>query len=129
MHIELFKRIHGHDTGHFGYAKIYPLLMECNFWIGKSTDLRDWLKCCALCQRIKPGVGRGRNSLVQEIAGSPMERCAVDLSGPWPLSRAHNLYLCVMQDYFSKWIEVFTMPDKTAKSVAKCLVTFMGRYG
>ena len=28
MHIEPFKRVHGHDTGHFGYAKIYPLFSE-----------------------------------------------------------------------------------------------------
>ena len=57
-----------------------------------------------------------------------MERCGIDLSGPWPLSRMGNQYLCVMQDYFSKWIEVYTMPDKTALSIAKCLVNFMGRY-
>ena len=114
---------------YFGYAKIYPLLVERFFWIGMSTDVRDWLKCCALCQRIKPGVGRGRYHLVQEIVGALMERCGVDMTGPWHLSRAGNLYLCVIQDYFSKWIEVFAMPDKTAKSVAKCLVTFMDRNG
>ena len=27
------------------------------------------------------------------------------------------------------WIEVYAMPDKTALSVAKCLVKFMARYG
>ena len=56
-----------------------------------------------------------------------MERCGIDLSGPWPLTEAGNQYLCVLQDYFSKWIEVYAMPDKKALSVAKCLVDFMAR--
>ena len=57
------------------------------------------------------------------------EQCGIDLSGQWPLSREGNKYLCILQDYFSKGIEVYAMPDKTALSVAKCLVKFMARYG
>ena len=129
MRTELFKRVHGYDTGHFGYAKIYPLFVERFFWHGMSTDIQSWLKCCELCQRIKPKQGKGKFTLHQEIAGAPMERCGVDLSGPWPESKAGNFYLCVIQDYFSKWIEVFAIPNKTAISVAKCLVNFMARYG
>ena len=129
MCIELFKRVHGHDTGHFGYAKIFLLFIEHFYWHGMSEELRGWLKCCALCQKVKPGDVRGKYPLAQEIAGSPMVKCGVDLSGPCPLSREGNCYLCVWQDYFFKWIEEYAMPDKTAISVAKCLVNFMGRYG
>ena len=129
MRIEIFKRIHGYDMGHFGYDKIYPLFSERFFWPGMSTDIKTWLNCCEICQKTKPGKGKGRYGLVQEIAGAPMERCGIDLSGPWPTSRAKNVYLCVIQDYFSKWIEIFAIPDKTAVSVAKCLVVFMARYG
>ena len=45
------------------------------------------------------------------------------------MSRQGNQYLCVVQNYFSKWIEIFAIPDKTAVNVAKCLVIFMARYG
>ena len=66
MRIELFQRVHGHEAGHFGYAKIYPLFSERFFWHGMSLDIRNWLKCCALCQRMKPGDGRADYALVQE---------------------------------------------------------------
>ena len=102
MRIELFKRVHGHEAGHFGYSKIYPLFSEQFFWHGMSIDIRNWLKCCALCQRIKLGVRKVRYSLVQETEGAPMERCGIDLSGPWPLCEEGDQYLCVLQDYFSK---------------------------
>ena len=104
MRVELFKRVHGQDAGHFGYAKIYPLFSERFFWHGMSTDIKNCLTCCELCQRIKPGPGKACYALVQEIAGAPKERCCVDLSGPWPLSKQGNQYLCMVQDYFSKWI-------------------------
>ena len=39
MRLELFKRVHGHDAGHFGYAKIYPLFSERFFWHGMVTDI------------------------------------------------------------------------------------------
>ena len=88
MCVELFKLVHGQDAGHFGYAKIYLLFSERFFWHGMSTDIRNWLTCYELCQRIKPGPGKARYALVQEIAGA--ERCGVDLSGPWPLSKEGN---------------------------------------
>ena len=125
MRIELFKRVHGHEAGHFGYAKIYPLFSERFFWHGMSLDIRNWLKCCALCQRIKPGDGRARYALVQDCAVAPMKRCGINLS----LSKEGNQYLSALQDYLTKWIEVYAMPDKKALSVAKCLVKFMARYG
>ena len=77
---------------------------------------------------MKPGDGRARYALAQECAGAPLERCGIDLSGPWPLTEAGIQYLCVLQDYFTKWIEVYAMPDKKVLSVAKCLVHFMARY-
>ena len=56
---------------------------------------------------------------MQECAGTPRERCGIDLSGPWPLSKEGNQYLCVLQDNFFKWIEVYAMQDKKALSVAR----------
>ena len=48
-------------------------------------------------------LGKARYALVQEIAGAPMEMCGVDLSGPWPLSKQGNQYLCVVQDYYTRY--------------------------
>ena len=86
MLIELLKKDHGHDTGHFGYAKIFPLFTELFYWHGMSKDICGWLKSCTLCQKVKPGDGHGKYPLAQGIAGSTMERCGMDQSGPWPLS-------------------------------------------
>ena len=126
----IFNALHGRpECGHFGYERVHHLASLRFFWIGISSDLRLWLKSCDTCQKIKPGLGKGRYPLVQEQSGSALERCAMDFSGPWPITKAGNQYILVLQDYFTKWLELWALPDRKASSVAKCLVEFMQRYG
>ena len=51
-----------------------------------------------------------------------MERIAVDVLGPLPITEAGNKYLLVIMDYFSKWPEVHPMPNQEASTVAEILV-------
>ena len=126
----IFQILHGRpEGGHFGYERVYHLTSQRYFWIGMSTDIREWLRSCDACQRVKPGPGKGRYPLVQEQAGAALDRCAMDFSGPWPLTKAGNEYILVLQDYFTKWLELWALPDRKASTVAKCLVEFMQRYG
>jgi hypothetical protein len=68
--------------------------------------------------------------LVQERAGAPFERVALDWSGPCGLTRRGKVYLLVMQDCFTKWIEVVAIPNKTARVVAAAFTdTLVMRYG
>ena len=128
--LELFEALHSRpESGHLGYDRVYPLVQQRFFWIGVASDVRAWLKCCAVCQRSKTYDKKGRYPLVQELAGAPMERCAIDVSGPWPLSEDKNLYLIVLQDYYSKWLEIWPVKNHQAETVASKLVEFMSRYG
>jgi transposase InsO family protein len=68
--------------------------------------------------------------LVQERAGAPFERVALDLVGPMPPLRRGKVYLLVMQDCFTKWLEVVAIPNKTARVVAAAFAdTWVTRYG
>jgi hypothetical protein len=68
--------------------------------------------------------------LVQERAGAPFTKVALDLIGPMPPSRRGKVYLLVMQDCFTKWIEVVAISNKTARVVAAAFAnTWVTRYG
>ena len=54
--------------------------------------------------------------------GTPMERIAVDIMGPSPVTKQGNKYLLVAMDYFTKWPEAYALPDQEAKTVATVLV-------
>lgn len=51
-----------------------------------------------------------------------MERVALDIMGPLPLSGEGNRYLLVIEDYFTKWTEAVTLPDQEAITVASALI-------
>ena len=128
--LELFKSLHMRPEGaHLGYDRVYPLVRQRYFWIGVSSDVRQWLKCCAICQQAKSYDKKGRYPLVQEITGGPMERVAVDISGPWPETDRRNVYLFVLQDYYTKWLEVWAIPNHQAETIASCVTQYMSRYG
>ena len=58
-----------------------------------------------------------------------MQVFAVDITGPFPESEAVNRYILVVGDYFTKWMEAYSMPDQEAKTVAIKLVDeFFCRY-
>jgi hypothetical protein len=44
--------------------------------------------------------------------GIPMERWALDILGPLPLTHKKNSYLLVIEDCFTKWIDAIPMKNK-----------------
>ena len=64
------------------------------------------------------------------MVGEPLERIAVDLLGPLPLTYDKNKYILVVTDYFTRFAEAYALPDIEATTVAdKLLVEFICKYG
>ena len=126
--VELVRFVH-RLSAHLSERRVYPLLRERFWWNSMGTDVRAWLRCCDLCQQIKPGDKRGRYPLAQEGYGAPLDRVGIDISGPWPVTEGRSRYILATTDYFSKWLELDGIPDKSARSVAKALHRFVSRYG
>ena len=62
--------------------------------------------------------------------GAPMERIAVDVLGPLPETTRGNKYLLIAMDYFTKWPEIYPIPNQEAMTVAEVLVkVFVCRFG
>ena len=59
-----------------------------------------------------------------------MDRIALNILGPLPVTSNGNEYLLVVGDYFTKFSEAFAIPNHTALTVADKLVNeFIARYG
>ena len=59
-----------------------------------------------------------------------MERKAMDIMGPLITSSRGNKYVLVVGDYFTKWTEVYPLPDQKAETIATALVdNIITRFG
>ena len=122
-----------HDSiasGHLGTKKTLGRLRSRFFWLGMRGDVKEWCRSCSVCCAKRGPQGRPRAPLQIYTAGATMERVAVDIAGPLPVTTAGNRYICVAMDYFTKWPEAYAIPNQEATTVARVLVDqFFSRFG
>ena len=68
-------------------------------------DIRAHISKCAICESNKQPKKKPRAALKDFRVGYPMDRVAVDVMGPLPLSAAGNKYILCIGDNFTRWIE------------------------
>ena len=56
------------------------------------------------------------------VSGFPLEKVAVDILGPLPVTEKGNKYIPVVTDYFTRWVEAYPVPNQEASTVAQKLV-------
>ncbi|GFS72214.1 retrovirus-related Pol polyprotein from transposon 412 [Trichonephila clavipes] len=94
------------------------------------ADVEQWCKSCDACSARKGPKIRSRGKLHRYNVGAPFERIAFDILGPLPRTASGNKYLLVVMDYFTKWPEVYPIPDQEAPTVAEAVVQhWISRYG
>ena len=83
-----------------------------------GRDVRQWCAQCHTCGETKPRTLRTKSRLMQTKVGAPFEKTAIDLMGPFAETKNGNVYIVVMQDYFTKWVVAEAIPDKESLTVA-----------
>ncbi|GFW21873.1 retrovirus-related Pol polyprotein from transposon 412 [Trichonephila clavipes] len=128
---EVLKELHGSPTGgHFGVMKTLHRVRERFFWGKVRADVEQCCKSCDACSARKGPKIRSRGKLHRYNVGAPFERIAFDILGPLPRTASGNKYLLVVMDYFTKWPEVYPIPDQEAPTVAEAVVQhWISRYG
>ena len=74
---------------------------------------------------------RASTNELHPIAVKPqvLNLVGMDLIGPLKKTSRGNRYILTMTCYFSKWVEAFALPDKSARSVAQAVYTSYCRHG
>jgi hypothetical protein len=120
----------GPSGGHLVVNKILNKVWHIFYWLQATTDVE---KCCKQCNTRAASRGprtRNRGQMHQYNVGAPFQRIAIDIAGPFPRSDQGNRYLLIAMNYFTKWREVYAIPNQEASTVAEALVTnFFCRFG
>ena len=127
----MLTQLHGTETsGHFGVSKTLQRLKQRFYWPSCGFDVKQWCENCDKCSSRKGPRRKPKGPLKLYNVGAPMERIAVDIMSPLPVTKQENKYLLVAIDYFTKWPEAYALPDQEARTVATVLVReFACRFG
>ena len=118
------------SAGHLGIKRTTARVQDRFYWPTLVEDVRQYCLSCPICQERK-SPKTGPQGLLQPIVTTePWEMMAMDIWGPTPTTTIQgNRYVLVISDHFSKWVELFPLPDKRAITIAKQLFHVVGRFG
>ena len=62
--------------------------------------------------------------------GAPLDRLSTDILGPFPESTQGNKYALAVTYYFTKWVEIFAIPDQSVATCAEIILNeVIARFG
>ena len=116
---EILRLAHdGAIGGHWGRDKTMSVVRKRFFWPALNRDVALHVSTCATCntQKHRP---KNRSPLEHFQAGIPNERVHLDFLGPFTESNRGNKYILSIIDQFTKWVELYPLPEQTALITAK----------
>ena len=131
MRTEIMEQMHNSVlSGHLGKKKTREKILQRFYWFGLREDSNTWVAKCHVCGATKPPGRTPKAPLGDMVVGAPMDRLSTDILGPLPETHRGNKYILVVSDHFTKWVEIFAVPDFTAKTCAeKILNEVIARFG
>lgn len=117
-------------AGHAGVRRMINNIRRSFYWPELERDVRQFIQKCEKCQKMKYGRNTIQPMVVTTTATSAFEKIFLDIVGPLDKDLEGNSYILSIQCDLSKFVEVYPLPNKESKTVARALVNnFILRFG
>lgn len=109
--LEILHKLH---KAHFGIEKTKPRARKVLYWPGITGDIEKFISKCKICEKFSKA--NTKEPLIShEVPDYPFQKVAADI-----LYYKGEDYL-VLIDYYSNWIELYKLYNKTADSIIEVL--------
>lgn len=129
--VRIVTSLHADEVGgcHYGQQATIRKVTERCWWRNVSSDTRDFVRSCAVCQKANPLNKPPPATLHPVPVGGLFHRWGIDLIGPLTETAKGNKYIVVATEYLTRWPEARALPDKSADSVHQFLLQLVYRFG
>ncbi|XP_073994138.1 transmembrane protein 33-containing Krueppel homolog 2 isoform X1 [Rhodnius prolixus] len=111
-----------HKIAHLGINKTVARIRSLMYWPRMSTDIANFVGKCSICQMFQNK--RTKEPLLpSKTPLYPFQCIGMDI-GEY---RGH-IFLAV-EDYYSRWLEIITLKNKSAKEIICKLKTLFSKFG
>jgi transposase InsO family protein len=123
---DLIRAVHNELAGHHGVERtLAKLRVQKHDWLYMREHIKWFIKHCPLCQKLSYENILTKTQPFTVSRYEPMECLNIDSIGPMP----DEWYMLVIIDCFTRFIELYAVPNTTALEAARCLLEHFGRYG
>ncbi len=122
----------GHEiplAGHLGVDKTRQRILRRFFWPTIFRDVAEFCECCEKCQMTTKRKIPPAPLIPLPIISEPFKKIAMDIVGPLPRSRAGNIYILVICDYATRYLEAIPLRSIDAAHIAEELIKVFARVG
>lgn len=118
---DVLQHLHGGPaSAHFSVERVWARARQTCFWPSMFKDIQQWCEQCIPCQTRRAPAPKHRAPMGGSQATLPFQRVATDIL-ELPMTSEGNRYVLVVEDYFTKFVNLYALPNQTAQSVAQCL--------
>ena len=128
----ILQEFHDHPSaGHAGIRKTYMKMKERIYFPNMKQFTAEYIKTCHVCQRTKYDNQKPLGLMKSPQIVLPWHTLYMDLMGPYTRSKPGGYkYLFVIVDYFTKFVQLFTLKEATSQQLAKIIEKeIICRYG
>lgn len=122
--------LHSSGAGHHGVARTWKKLKQL---YPDSTltmqDVKNFVEDCPVCQMTSPGNKPTLQPIAKVLRSEhARNKVAFDLASIQE-SRQGNKYILVVYNLFTKFVKLYAVKDKTARTTAHCLMQYFADFG
>jgi len=125
---------HNTNVGHWGVEltlkKVQERYKDKGRWPQQREHVKSFIRHCPCCQvmsNLRTPILTAKYTMTTYTS---MERIYIDSIGPLKEDSKGNRHIIVIIDGFTRWVELYAVPDVTAEVAAKvALLDWVGRFG
>jgi transposase InsO family protein len=113
------------EAAHQGRAKTGERVARRCYFPRWRTIVSEVCKKCHVCNAYSRGAPPRQGYMALAEVKCPMDRLAIDLTGPHPPSKRRNIYILTVTDCFSRYLVTVPLKNHFAKTVASALLKYV----